>query len=187
MNIAGESELPSQAVTIVVCSSKKYAVLWYPDGRLCFLLSNSRHFLWSAAFSWSYWEQYLLELIIWFSRRHRRKVKVFIAQSYLTLRDPTGCTLPSSFVQGIFQARILEWEGNTEGNCHSLLQGIFPTQGSNPGLLHCRQILYQLSYQGSPKVWLIIKSWEGNLGYILSFTPVLFPSQPSTTFRISAS
>ena len=31
----------------------------------------------------------------------------------------------------------------------SLLQGIFPTQGSNPGLLPCRQILYQLSYQGS--------------------------------------
>jgi len=30
----------------------------------------------------------------------------------------------------------------------SLLQGIFPTQGSNPGLLHCRRILYQLSYQG---------------------------------------
>ena len=32
----------------------------------------------------------------------------------------------------------------------SLLQGIFPTQGSNPGLLHCRWILYQLSSQGSP-------------------------------------
>ena len=32
----------------------------------------------------------------------------------------------------------------------SLLQGIFPTQGSNPGLLHHRQILYQLSYEGSP-------------------------------------
>ena len=32
--------------------------------------------------------------------------------------------------------------------CHFLLQGIFPTQGSNPGLLHCRQILYQPSYQG---------------------------------------
>ena len=31
----------------------------------------------------------------------------------------------------------------------SLLQGIFPTQGSNPGLPHCRQILYQLSYQES--------------------------------------
>ena len=32
----------------------------------------------------------------------------------------------------------------------SLLQGIFPTQGLNPGLLHCRQILYHLSHQGSP-------------------------------------
>ena len=35
------------------------------------------------------------------------------------------------------------------GSC-SLLQGIFPTQGLNQGLLHRRQILYQLSYQGSP-------------------------------------
>ena len=33
--------------------------------------------------------------------------------------------------------------------CHALLQGIFLTQGSNPGLLHCRQILYHLSHQGS--------------------------------------
>ena len=35
------------------------------------------------------------------------------------------------------------------GSC-SLLQGIFPAQGLNPGLLHCRWILHQLSYQGSP-------------------------------------
>ena len=37
----------------------------------------------------------------------------------------------------------------------SLLQGIFPTQGSNPGLLHCRWFLYQLSHKGSPRtqVW----------------------------------
>ena len=34
---------------------------------------------------------------------------------------------------------------------HSLLQGIFPMQWSNPGLLHCRQILYCLSHQGSPQ------------------------------------
>ena len=33
-----------------------------------------------------------------------------------------------------------------------LLQGIFPTQGSSPGLLHCRRILYQLSHQGSPRI-----------------------------------
>ena len=36
---------------------------------------------------------------------------------------------------------------NTGVGCHSLLQGIFPTQGSNPGLPHCRRILHQLSYQ----------------------------------------
>ena len=34
----------------------------------------------------------------------------------------------------------------------SLLQWIFPTQRSNPGLLHCRWILYQLSYKGSPRI-----------------------------------
>ena len=39
---------------------------------------------------------------------------------------------------------------NTAMSCHFLLQWIFLTQGSNPGLLYCRQILYQLSHQGSP-------------------------------------
>ena len=39
---------------------------------------------------------------------------------------------------------------NTGVGCCSLLQGIFPTQESNQGLLHCRRILYQLSYQGRP-------------------------------------
>ena len=39
---------------------------------------------------------------------------------------------------------------NTGVGSHPLLQGIFPTQGSNPSLPHCRQILYQLSHQGSP-------------------------------------
>ena len=39
---------------------------------------------------------------------------------------------------------------NTGVGSLSVLQGIFPTQESNQGLLHCRQILYQLSYQGSP-------------------------------------
>ena len=39
---------------------------------------------------------------------------------------------------------------NTGVVCHSLFQGIFLTQGSNPGLLHCRWVLYFLSHQGSP-------------------------------------
>ena len=41
---------------------------------------------------------------------------------------------------------------NTGMSSHSLPQGIFPTQGSNPGLLHCRRILYQLSHKGSPRI-----------------------------------
>ena len=41
---------------------------------------------------------------------------------------------------------------NTGVGSLSLLQGIFPTQGSNVGLLHCRQILYQLSHKGSPRI-----------------------------------
>ena len=40
---------------------------------------------------------------------------------------------------------------NTGVGSLSLLQGIFPTQGWNPGLAHCRRILYQLSHNGSPK------------------------------------
>ena len=39
---------------------------------------------------------------------------------------------------------------NTGVGSHSLLQGVFLTQGSNLGLLHCRQILYHLSHQGTP-------------------------------------
>ena len=41
---------------------------------------------------------------------------------------------------------------NTGLGSLSLLQGIFPTQGSNPGLPHCRRILYQLSHKGSPTI-----------------------------------
>ena len=41
---------------------------------------------------------------------------------------------------------------DTRMGCHTLLQGIFPTQGSNPGLLHCRWILYQLNHKGSPRI-----------------------------------
>ena len=45
------------------------------------------------------------------------------------------------------------------GSC-SLLQGIFPIQGLKPGLLHCRQILYLLSCQGSPGlIWAFSKNW----------------------------
>ena len=41
--------------------------------------------------------------------------------------------------------------------CHFLLQGIFPTQGSKPGLPHCRQMLYHLSLRGSPLLGILPK------------------------------
>ena len=42
---------------------------------------------------------------------------------------------------------------NTGVGCRALLQGVFPNQGWNPGLLHCRRILYRQSHQGSP--WIL--------------------------------
>ena len=55
-----------------------------------------------------------------------------------------SCSPPGSSVHGDSPAK------NTGVGCHALLQGIFPTQGSNPGLPHCRQIPYHLSPQGYP-------------------------------------
>ena len=66
-----------------------------------------------------------------------RRKKVSVTQSCPTLCDPT----------------VSPWDSpgkNTGMGYHSLLQGIFPTQGSIPGLLNCRQILYHLSHQGNP-------------------------------------
>ena len=52
---------------------------------------------------------------------------------------------------------------------HSLLQEIFPTQWSNPGLLHCRWILYQLSYQGSPQNSYAVKKVRSKNAYKVWF------------------
>ena len=69
---------------------------------------------------------------------------MFVAKSCTTLCNPMDCSPPGSPVHGIFLGK------NTGVSCHALLQRIVSTQGSNLGLLHCRQILYHLSYQGSP-------------------------------------
>ena len=56
--------------------------------------------------------------------------------------------------RGLWPTRLFHpWDfpgKNTGVGCHFLLQKIFPTQGLNPGLPHCRQTLYGLSHQGSP-------------------------------------
>ena len=62
--------------------------------------------------------------------------KVLVAKSWLTLCDP----------HGLKPARLLcPWDApgkKTGVGCHALLQGIFPTQGLNPGLPRCRRILH---------------------------------------------
>ena len=69
---------------------------------------------------------------------------VLLAQSCQTLCNPKDCSPPGSSFHGILQTRILEQVALLS------FRGIFPTQGSNPDFLHCRRILYHLSYQGSP-------------------------------------
>ena len=56
------------------------------------------------------------------------------------------CSLPGTSVHGDSPGK------NIGAGCHALLQGIFPTQGLNPGLPHCRRILNHLSHQGSPRI-----------------------------------
>ena len=53
----------------------------------------------------------------------------------------------------------------------ALLRGIFPTQGSNPGLPHCRRILYQLSHKGS--LLAIVNSAAVNIGVHVSFSIIV--------------
>ena len=55
-----------------------------------------------------------------------------VSQLYPTLCHPMDCSPPGFSVHGDSQGK------NTGVSCHALLQGIFPTQGLNPGLLHCR-------------------------------------------------
>ena len=84
---------------------------------------------------------------VWFVLLYGRNQHDFsVTQSCLTLCGPMDCRPPGS-VHGILQARILEWVAIL------LFRGSFQPQGSNLGLLHCRQIFYHLSHQDSPS-WL---------------------------------
>ena len=83
------------------------------------------------------WKSNYVVSFIFFQRR-----KVLVAQSCPTLCDPMNCSPLGSSVHGILQARTLEWVAIS-----------FSLGSSQPrdwmGLLHCRQILYLLSHQGS--------------------------------------
>ena len=69
-----------------------------------------------------------------------------VAQSCLSLCSPMDCSLPGSSLHGYSPGK------NIGVDCHALLHGIFPTQGLNPCIQHCRWIIYQLSHQGNSRI-----------------------------------
>ena len=84
----------------------------------------------------------------------------------LSLSESESCSVvsDSSWPHGLYSPWNSPGQSTGEGSLF-LLQGIFPTQGSNPGLPHCRWILYQLSHKGNPR--------------ILEWVAYPFPSRPS--------
>ena len=76
--------------------------------------------------------------------------------SYLIVSDSLWWTTAHQAPLSMEFSRQEYWSG-----CHSLLHGIFLPQGSNSGLLHCRQILYHLSHQGS--LWWVFKAQLCNI------------------------
>ena len=78
-------------------------------------------------------------------------VLCLVTQFCLTFCNPMSCSPPGSSVHGDSPGQ------NTGLGCHPLGEGIFPTQGSNPGLLHCRQTLPS-EPPGKPK-----NTWVGSL------------------------
>ena len=91
-----------------------------------------------------------------------------VAQLCPTLFDPMDYSPPGSTVHGNSPGK------STGVGCHALPQGIFPTQGSNSGLLHRRWILYCLSHQENPRIpeWVAIPFSRGT-------------SQPRNQTRVS--
>ena len=85
-----------------------------------------------------------LHLILAYHRHTRVLCFVLIAQSCPTLWDPVDCSSPGYSIHGDSPGK------NTRVGCHALLQGIFPTQGLKPGLLHYRQILLLYEPPGKP-------------------------------------
>ena len=82
-------------------------------------------------------------------------------------------SLQAKFLHGLYSPWNSPGQNTGVGSC-SLLQGIFPTQGSNPGLPHCRWILYQLSHKWSPRIleWIAQPFFSGS-------------SQPRNQTRVS--
>ena len=112
------------------------------------------------------------KLVLWY-------ISVLITQSCPTLCDPMNCSPPGS--------SPWNFPGKSTGvGCHFLLQGIFLTQGSNPGLQHCGQTLLQSEPPGKPPValkllCLVGRSLPSLPCFSLLFILPLFVKSPQIT------
>ena len=91
--------------------------------------------------------------VVWSLNLHRFLVRDFCKGSFASVKWSESHSVVSDCLwpHGLYSP----WNSpgqNTGVGSGSFLQGIFPTQRSNPGLPHCRQILYQLSHKGSPRI-----------------------------------
>ena len=113
----------------------------------------------------------LVKSVTWLNGRNESEIASLLVQLYLTLCNPRDCSLlPGASVHEIKNTGVRNQEYWSKLHVH--LQEIFPTQGLNLGLLHCRQILYHLSYQGNPvhSAWLRCSAY---IRFILSHSPII--------------
>ena len=95
---------------------------------------------WVSCIAGRYIYIFFYQILPW--RKPKRKIK-WVKSLCLTLCDPMDCSLTRFLRPWDFPGK------NTGVGCHFLLQEIYPTQVLNPGLPHCRQMLfYRLSHQG---------------------------------------
>ena len=97
------------------------------------------------------------------------RLYIYCHPAYLTQMQSTSCKMLSwinhswnqDFLEKYQQPQI--GKNTRVGSC-SLLQGVFPTQRPNTGLLQCRRILYHLNYQGSPRIlqWVVYPFSRGS-------------------------
>ena len=104
--------------------------------------------------------------IHWFTRTENNEVKLLVAQLCLTLCDPIDCNLPGSSVHGILQGRIQEWAAIPFSRGSSR-----PRDWTWVSCI-CRQILYHVSYRGSPDLSEQETIWVSNNASV----PVLWQS-----------
>ena len=109
---------------------------------------------------------------------HLSFLKVLVTQWFPTLCDPMVCSPPGSSVHGILQPRIL----------HALSKGSSRPSESNPGLPHCREILYCLSYLGSPSHFYSCSNEYAAMVLVFVFTVISqsFQFSQSTFWKIQS-